>query len=84
MNTNILEKAKRFIKWNLDRNVQLYLRSKYDWKVSRAVSQGAEMSQDDIVFRELVLKDYNNRLALVESATTMEELNAIRITFYAG
>lgn len=76
-----VEKAVQFKKARLKNIVQKHLNRKYDWKVSRAISSGEELTNADKAFRESVVAEYNRRVEFLENATTLEEVNKIPLTF---
>ncbi|MBS1686827.1 MAG: hypothetical protein JSS76_18965 [Bacteroidetes bacterium] len=76
-----LESAKSFKLANLRKNVTTFLQLNYDWKVSKAISTGEAVSDQDKRFRESIVNEYNNRVVKVNAATTILEVNQISTVF---
>ena len=75
--SSLITIKKRLLKMNL-RNC---LVDNHDWKVSRAVTTGIPLSESDIVYRNNIVAEYNQRVAALESATTVEDVNKVSLAF---
>lgn len=76
-----INNAKSFKKGILKKNVSSYLSENFDWKVSRSVASGQPLSDKDKQFRASVIAEYNNRIEVLDTATSMEEINEVKLTF---
>lgn len=78
---NLIDNAKAFKKRLLKTNVTRCLNKNFDWKVTRSVSTGEELSDADKQYRASVVAEYNRRVTLLDEATTLEQVNSITLTF---
>ena len=76
-----LDTAKKLKASMLKIRVQSYLQKNHDWKVSKAITTGVPLSQSDINFRNSIVAEYNQRLALLNQATTEQQIDSIAVDF---
>ena len=76
-----LEFAKWFKKTRLENNVKTHLRKNYDWKVARAAGVKKAVAKEDKDYRNSIVAELNRRLASIDSAQTIEELDRISYKF---
>lgn len=76
-----LDSAKNFKLANLRKSVTSFLQANYDWKVSKSISTGVAISDQDKRFRESIVAEYNNRVAKVNAASTITEVNQVSTVF---
>lgn len=77
----IIDKAKHFKVAILKRNIRRHLNKEYDWKVSRALSNSEEITEQDKTYRNRVLAEFNRRIIFLENASTLQEINMVSLTF---
>lgn len=76
-----LDSAKNSRKANLRTNVTDFLHKNYDWRVTRSLSTGTPLTDADKRYRAGIIAEYNNRVAAVNAATTLADVNKVSTVF---